>query len=171
MPALPGRSRTAARARTIGRGRSVRTRWLKKRVAPLVTEPAQLLVDPLRRDVGIAGQQVGDRRLVGVELAAAAAFWPRVLAGAEPAIAGLLDLVEDPLDCAAADLQALGDPPHRRTAAKADHDLVNQGVVHRLCISTARSPAPSATHFASRASRWKIGPRTRRSAAVRDVQP
>ena len=39
------------------------------------------------------------------------------------------------------------------------------------CISTARSPAPSATHFASRASRAKTGPRTRRSRATSDVQP
>ena len=85
--------------------------------------------------------------------------------------AGLLDLVEHPLHGAAADVQALGDPPHRGTAAKPEHDLVNQGIVHRFCISTARSPAPSATHFASRESRWKIGPRTRRSAAVREVQP
>ena len=41
-------------------------------VAPLVTEPAQFLEDSLGRDVGIARQQVGDRRLVGVQLAAAA---------------------------------------------------------------------------------------------------
>ena len=46
----------------------------EQRVAPLVTEPAQLLVDSLRRDVGIAGQQVGDRPYVGIELAASAAF-------------------------------------------------------------------------------------------------
>ena len=41
------------------------------RIAARVTEPAQFLVDPSDRDVGITRQQVGDRRFVGVELAAA----------------------------------------------------------------------------------------------------
>ena len=39
----------------------------EQRVAPLVTEPAQLLVDSLRGDVGMPGQQVGDRPYVGIE--------------------------------------------------------------------------------------------------------
>ena len=42
----------------------------QQRVAPLVSEPAQLFVDSLRRDVGIASQEVGDRPLMGVELTA-----------------------------------------------------------------------------------------------------
>ncbi len=142
----------------------------KQRVASLITEPLQLFVDSLRRDVGIAGQQIGDRVLMGVELTAPS--WPGLgQLRRRIRTAGSLDSIEHSLDGTTADVQALGDPPDRRTAPKADHDLVHQGVVHRFCISTARSAAPSATQRASRASRSKMGPRTRRSAAVRDVQP
>ena len=42
------------------------------RVPSGITESAQFLVDPSDRDVGVARQQVGDRRFVGVELAARA---------------------------------------------------------------------------------------------------
>jgi bifunctional ADP-heptose synthase (sugar kinase/adenylyltransferase) len=53
---------------------------------------------------------------------------------------------------------------------KERHDLGDQFVVHGRLISNARSPAPSETHRASRASRAKIGPSTRRSDAVKEVQ-
>src|SRR5208337_456337 len=83
----------------------------EQRVAPLVTEPAQLLVDSLRGDVGMPGQQVGDRPYVGIELTAsgrAALGWSRRGTGT----ADLLDLVQRSFDRAAADPQALGDPAH-----------------------------------------------------------
>ena len=101
------------------------------RVASLVTEPAQFLVDPLDRDVGIARQQIGDRRLVGVQLAAA------LRCGSGQSLrragrAGLLDLLEHPPDGTAADVQARAICRIEAPPLEADHDLVNHGVVHRL---------------------------------------
>ena len=59
---------------------------------------------------------------------------------------GLLNLPKDLGNRAATDSETSGNPSRRRTTMKERHDLVHQFDVHGRFISSARSPAPSATH-------------------------
>ena len=68
FPGAVSNRRTGA---TTGAGTQPPHPFGEDRVTSRVTEPAQFLVDPSDRDVGVPRQQVGDRRFVGVELAAA----------------------------------------------------------------------------------------------------
>ena len=131
MPGPPGRSRTAARARRPAAAATPHPLG-EDRVAPRVTEPAQFLVDPLHRDVGITRQQVGDRRFVGVELAAAPRRWSRQLLRADRSPRACSTWSSARRTVRRLIRRLLGDPPHRRTAAEEGHDLMNQGVVHGL---------------------------------------
>ena len=125
------------------------------RVTTRITALAQFFVNPSNRNGGVTRQQVGDRRFVGVELAAAHRRGSR-RALRRCAASGLLDLPQCPVHRAAADPQAQGDPTYRRTTMKECNDLRDQLGVHGRLISNARSRAPSATQFASRATARRL---------------
>jgi len=103
-----------------------------------VTVPPQLLAEPLDRDIGVSGQQVGDCGFESIEFAGAPYLG---LGGSLLGVlsTGLLGLLQDAPYGFPADPQCPSDPPPRCTTEEQGHDLASDGMGHDGFIFWASS--------------------------------